>query len=107
MIPFSVPTTLTDLERKPYRLLPYPDDFDDRSEDARAESFIALVDLLKEGNYTLTRVDWTPDVSDQDDALHHNKSSRELSSSLWFCKERLQALYTLVRCVYPFRFCCH
>jgi condensin complex subunit 1 len=42
------------LEREPYNLLPYPDDFDDTDEAARADSFQALVCLLEQGNTTLS-----------------------------------------------------
>jgi hypothetical protein len=99
---FPIPTTLTDLERKPYRLRPYPEDFDDGNDEARAESFLALVDLLKEGNDELPRVDWEIDPLEQvmeqtDDDLNVREGLRSSSSSSWLTKKRAQALYTLVR----------
>ena len=50
---FPIPASLQDLEREPYNLLPYPDDFNDDDEAARADSFSQLVTLLDRGNQTL------------------------------------------------------
>ena len=38
---FPIPSSLQELESPPYNLLPYPHDFDDDDEAARAESFWA------------------------------------------------------------------
>ena len=70
MVAFTIPSTIQDLERAPYDLLPYPEDFDDDNEAARADSFASLVQLLQQGN-------------------------RDISEEL--TEDRLQALYTLVR----------
>ena len=50
---FPIPSSLQDLERAPYNLLPYPDDFEDDDEASRADSFDSLVKLLETGNHTL------------------------------------------------------
>ena len=50
---FPVPASLQELESAPYHLLPYPADFDDSDESARAASFGSLVRLLEAGNRTL------------------------------------------------------
>ena len=70
MVAFTIPSTIQDLERAPYDLLPYPEDFDDDNEAARSDSFASLVQLLQQGN-------------------------RDISEEL--TEDRLQALYTLVR----------
>ena len=49
---FPIPSSLQDLEREPYNLLPYPHDFDDEDEAARANSFCTLVDQIDHGNQT-------------------------------------------------------
>jgi hypothetical protein len=69
---FTIPTSLQDLEREPFNLFPYPVEFRDDDEGARADSFEALVDLLEQGN-------------------------RYLLEEATIDMERLQALYTLVR----------
>ena len=50
---FPIPASLQDLEREPYNLLPYPNDFEDDDEAARADSFAALVGLIERGNRSL------------------------------------------------------
>ena len=47
---FPIPSSLQDLERAPYNLLPYPTDFDDDDGVARAESFDRLVHIIECGN---------------------------------------------------------
>ena len=74
MVSFPVPSSIQDLERAPYDLLPYPEDFDDDNEAARADSFASLVTILQQGNRAAFDDDWLDD-------------------------ERVQALYTLVRYV--------
>lgn len=84
---FPVPSTFQDLEREPYNLLPYPDDFDDNDEDARADSFNALVQKIEHGNRYLTI-----QYDQQKDA-----DSEEGEEEDWIEEGRLQAMYTLVR----------
>jgi hypothetical protein len=78
---FLIPVALHDLEREPYHLLPYPQDFDDDNEGARADSFDRLVDLLD--NHVLRSSTMVLFVEGDDEA--------------WLNEERMQALYTLVR----------
>jgi len=84
---FPIPSSLQDLERQPYNLLPYPNGFADDDEATRAESFDELVLLLEQGNRTLKNGNIalfeTPDGEDGFDE--------------WNDEERMQALYTLVR----------
>lgn len=84
---FPIPSSLQDLERQPYNLLPYPNGFADDDEATRAESFDELVLLLEHGNRTLKNGNIalfeTPDGEDGFDE--------------WNDEERMQALYTLVR----------
>jgi hypothetical protein len=81
---FPIPASLQDLEREPYNLLPYPHDFDDDDEAARAESFTKLVSFVEDGNSILARGGI---------ALFHTEEDEEP----WLHEERVQALYTLVR----------
>lgn len=83
---FPIPASLHDLERDPYNLLPYPYDFDDEDEAARADSFTALVDGLEDGNHVLS----TGGIS-----LFENLDDDD--QEIWMGEERVQALYTLVR----------
>lgn len=82
---FPIPAALHDLERDPYNLLPYPEDFDDDDEAARAESFDALVQIVETGNRT---------VVNSTIALFESEDEDE---EAWCDEERMQALYTLVR----------
>ena len=82
---FPIPSSLQDLERAPYNLLPYPHDFEDDDEAARADSFDALVHLLEQGNRTLNSGALGLFEDEDDD--------------LWMDEDRVQALYTLVRLV--------
>lgn len=86
---FPIPVSLQDLERDPYNLLPYPYDFNDVDDAARADSFAALVDSLHEGNTTLCSANMQLFYPDED------TGSEERGA--WLSEERLQALYTLVR----------
>lgn len=81
---FPIPSSLQDLERAPYNLLPYPHDFEDEDEAARADSFLALVHLVEQGNRTL--VDGSLSLFEDDD-----------DDEPWMDGDRIQALYTLVR----------
>jgi len=87
---FPIPSSLHDLERAPYNLLPYPNDFDDDDEAARADSFDALVAKLEDGNEQLGRCGldlfWGGESVEHDD-----------EEDVWMDEERIQALYTLVR----------
>lgn len=79
---FPIPSSIQDLERAPYDLLPYPEDFADDNEAARADSFTELVHKLEQGNRVLQSSD------------HHLFAEDE---EPWMDEERMQALYTLVR----------
>lgn len=83
---FPIPSSLQDLEREPYNLLPYPHDFDDDDEAARADSFSALVDHIEQGNQVLLSEGITLFQS------YEGQTS-------WLDNERIQAMYTLVRYV--------
>ena len=50
---FPIPASFPDLEHEPYNLLPYPNDFEDDDEAARADSFCQLVTLIERGNQSL------------------------------------------------------
>ena len=82
---FPIPSALHDLERAPYNLLPYPEDFDDDDEAARAESFDVLVLSIETSNRTL---------ANSSIVLFESESEGE---EAWNNEERMQALYTLVR----------
>ena len=90
---FPIPSSLQDLEREPYNLLPYPYDFDDDDEEARALSFCRLVKILAVGNRRLA----TEGMS------LFNNENRFPDADKWMDEERMQALYTLVR--YDFLSC--
>jgi condensin complex subunit 1 len=81
---FPIPASLQDLEREPFNLQPYPTDFDDSDESARADSFQKLVDLLEDGNYTLT-------------AEGSTLFGEGMENDPWNSYDRMQAMYTLVR----------
>jgi condensin complex subunit 1 len=82
---FHVPSVLQDLERDPYNLLPYPEDFDDDDEAARAQSFDLLVTFLETSNR----------IVDNSSMLLFD--AVEEDEEEWNNEERMQALYTLVR----------
>ena len=84
---FPIPASLHDLERDPYNLLPYPYDFDDEDEAARADSFSALVDGLEDGNHKLST--YGISLFEHDDEYSDQEP--------WLDEDRVQALYTLVR----------
>ena len=84
---FPIPSSLQDLERQPYNLLPYPVGFADDDEATRAESFDELVRFIERGNKTL---------SNGGMALFETPDGEE-GFDEWNDKERIQALYTLVR----------
>ena len=81
---FPVPASLQDLERPPYNLLPYPENFNDDDEVARADSFDSLVDIIEGGNRILTN---------STHVLFHT----EEGDDPWNDNERIQAMYTVVR----------
>jgi condensin complex subunit 1 len=85
-VSFSIPTSLSDLEREPYNLLPYPVDFNDDDEGARSDSFDSLVRKLNAGNEFL---------SSSGISIFEMEEIDEGSS--WLDIIRFQALYTLVR----------
>ena len=81
---FPIPSSLQDLEREPYNLLPYPHDFDDDDEAARADSFGRLVELIDQGNQLLL----------SEGILLFQTYEGQVP---WLQTDRVQALYTLVR----------
>ena len=84
---FPIPASLQDLEREPYNLLPYPEDFADGDEAARADSFEALVHSIEHGNQYL-----------QSGGIGLFKDDQETEEGdCWNDSDRIQALYTLVR----------
>ena len=85
---FPIPASLQELESPPYNLLPYPQDFDDDDEAARAESFSKLIHHLEGGNRMLLSSGLGLfDVEGDDDEDY----------DVWNDYTRIQALYTLVR----------
>ena len=85
---FPIPSSLQELESPPYNLLPYPHDFDDDDEAARAESFNRLIRLLEAGNRTLLSAGM---------GLFEEEDEGEEDYDVWNDESRMQALYTLVR----------
>jgi hypothetical protein len=81
---FLIPSSLQDLERAPYNLLPYPHDFDDDDEAARSDSFVKLIAMLERGNQALTS-----------GGIY--LFQQEEGYDPWLDMERIQGLYTLVR----------
>ena len=89
---FPIPSSLQELESPPYNLLPYPADFDDDDEAARAESFSKLIHHLEGGNRALLSsglglFEVEGDGENDDDEDY----------DVWNDNTRIQALYTLVR----------
>ena len=92
---FPIPASLQDLEREPYNLLPYPNDFDDDDEAARADSFSQLVTLLERGNQTLLSGGLYLFQQQQNET-----GDDDGGYDPWMDGERIQAMYTLVRYVF-------
>ena len=90
---FPIPTSLQELESEPYNLLPYPNDFDDVDEAARADSFDALVALLERGNRTLINGGMVLFEEEEEEGEGGDGGGYDP----WMDQERVQALYTLVR----------
>ena len=93
---FPIPASLQELEGTPYHLLPYPHDFDDEDEAARAASFGRLLRRLEDGNRVLARsgmdlFEAADDGADEGDGRDDGDAAR------WDDGARRQALYTLVR----------
>ena len=84
---FPIPASLQELESAPYNLLPYPNDFDDDDEAARAESFHKLIRVIEAGNRSL--------ISNGLGLFEVPEGEEDLDA--WNDTERIQALYTLVR----------
>ena len=84
---FPIPLSLHDLEREPYHLQPYPENFEDDDDAARGNSFAALVQSLEQGNRTLQCSQMALFVIDSD----------EDEDDPWMENQRMQSLYTLVR----------
>lgn len=91
---FPIPSSLQDLEREPYNLLPYPAGFADDDEAARADSFDGLVTLLERGNRTLASGGMILFEEEEHDGADN---SDEGAFDPWMDEERVQAMYTLVR----------
>ena len=92
---FPIPASLQDLEREPYNLLPYPNDFDDDDEAARADSFSQLVTLIERGNQSLL----TGGLYLFQKQTHGGDPNVHEVYDPWMDGERVQAMYTLVRYV--------
>lgn len=84
---FPIPASLQELESAPYNLHPYPNDFDDDDEAARAESFHKLIRVIEAGNRSL--------ISNGLGLFEVPDGEEDLDA--WNDAERIQALYTLVR----------
>ena len=97
MPPFPIPTSLQDLESSPYHLLPYPANFDDVDEAARADSFDALVELVERGNRTLINGGMVLFEEEGGGEEGGEEEGGEGGYDPWMDTERVQALYTLVR----------
>ena len=78
--------------RDSYNLLPYPANFDDVDEAARADSFDALVELVERGNRTLINGGMVLFEEEEGE-----EEGEEGGYDPWMDTERVQALYTLVR----------
>jgi hypothetical protein len=87
---FPIPASLQDLEREPYNLSPYPQDFDDDDEAARADSFGRLVEIVEQGNQALMSGGL---------ALFQQQQQYDYDGQdePWLQDDRIQAIYTLVR----------
>jgi len=92
---FPIPSSLQDLEREPYNLLPYPAGFADDDEAARADSFDGLVTHLERGNRTLASGGMT--LFEEAEEEQDGTCSDEGAFDPWMDEERVQAMYTLVR----------
>lgn len=92
---FPIPSSLQDLEREPYNLLPYPVGFADDDEAARADSFDGLVTLLERGNRTLASGGMT--LFEDEEGTADNDDADGAAFDPWMDEERVQAMYTLVR----------
>ena len=105
-IRFPIPVSIHDLEREPYNLLPYPNDFeDDNDEETRIQSFQKLVQCIEQGNRclnghgsdgTLMMNLFLPSNNNDDDDDDDDLDGEE---EPWMDETRIQALYTLVRYV--------
>ncbi|KAK1744873.1 condensin complex subunit 1 [Skeletonema marinoi] len=84
---FPIPASLQELESAPYNLLPYPNDFEDDDEAARAESFHKIIRVVEAGNRSL--------ISNGLGLFEVPDGEEDLDA--WNDTERIQALYTLVR----------
>ena len=91
---FPIPASFPDLEHEPYNLLPYPNDFEDDDEAARADSFCQLVTLIERGNQSLLAGGLYLFQEQQGS----DKGAVEFEEK-WMDGDRVQALYTLVRYV--------
>jgi len=86
---FPIPSSLQELESDPYNLDPYPPNFDDVDEATRADSFDALAATLERGNRTLSNGGMV--------LFEEAEEEGEDGYDPWMDRERVQALYTLVR----------
>jgi hypothetical protein len=89
---FPIPLSLPDLEREPYQLLPYPVDFDDANDHARADSFAQLVQFIEQGNRVISS-----NSNSSPDLLMNLFPQDAEDDDPWMDEARMQALYTLVR----------
>ena len=109
---FPIPVSIHDLEREPYNLLPYPNDFeDDNDDETRNYSFQKLIQCIEQGNRCLNGNGTSAGKSDghmmmnlfmptpNDDSTD---ADFEGEDEPWMDEVRIQALYTLVRYVYNY-----
>lgn len=92
---FPIPTSFPDLERNPYNLSPYPLDFDDDDEAARADSFDRLVNLLDDGHCELNNDGILLFCNNR--CEDNGDDGAGGGTTTWCDVDRVQALYTLVR----------
>jgi hypothetical protein len=105
---FPIPVSIHDLEREPYNLLPYPNDFeDDNDEEIRMQSFQKLVHYIEQGNRYLhgnrdgmqqhTMMNLFVPASNE--KVNDDMDDDDDDDEPWMDETRMQALYTLVRYV--------
>ena len=104
---FQVPSILSDFESAPYNLQPYPSSFlVDGSPAERAASFDDLLSVLEADNKALKRVKRGEEVKEM--WLLNGGEDKEEKFAVYEDSEgrnRVQALYTLVRLVESLSIC--
>lgn len=96
--PTGIPSSLQDLEREPYNLEPYPNDFDEHGDEAsRADSFKSLVESLQQGNRNLRAARGSAFATTDSSQQQESQEDEDDDEDPWMDRERVQNLYTLVR----------